>query len=345
MSEGKMMKIFQWHFGLYLVPLAFLLPTSNAQAAVNCTAMMASVNLGDITLANADNESITATLKYDCRNTYLFSRNVSICLAVDGGDYDQTDVFPRYMKNTTPTPSLAFTMKLPNNTIWGSRNYTGGSEYKTVVNVPGGTTTSFNVPIQISLSSGYNNISATPGNYTNDFVGGSTAMSYDVGGLFGGNINCSNKSLQSNTFPFKVQATVIKDCKVTTASDVNLGSQPANEINIPGNSNIGVTCTKTTPYNIGLAPKTPNPIGNTNGGGFLNGTGGNTDKVPYQLRSAVGTNGKKWGNNGSTIDTLTNGVTGTGSGAEQLNNVYVTVPSADFKPDTYTDTVTIHVNY
>lgn len=339
------MKIFQWHFGLYLVPLAFLLPTSNAQAAVNCTAMMASVNLGDITLANADNESITATLKYDCRNTYLFSRNVSICLAVDGGDYNQTDVFPRYMKNTTPTPSLAFTMKLPNNTIWGSRNYTGGSEYKTVVNVPGGTTTSFNVPIQISLSSGYNNISATPGNYTNNFVGGSTAMSYDVDGLFGGNINCSNKSLQSNTFPFKVQATVIKDCKVTTASDVNLGSQPANEINIPGNSNIGVTCTKTTPYNIGLAPKTPNPIGNTNGGGFLNGTGGNTDKVPYQLRSAVGTNGKKWGNNGSTIGTLTNGVTGTGSGAEQLNNVYVTVPSADFKPDTYTDTVTIHVNY
>lgn len=340
-----MMKIFQWHFGLYLVPLAFLLPTSNAQAAVNCTAMMASVNLGDITLANADNESITATLKYDCRNTYVFSRNVSICLAVDGGDYDQTDVFPRYMKNTTPTPSLAFTMKLPNNTIWGSRNYTGGSEYKTVVNVPGGTTTSFNVPIQISLSSGYNNSSATPGNYTNDFVGGSTAMSYDVDGLFGGNINCSNKSLQSNTFPFKVQATVIKDCKVTTASDVNLGSQPANEINIPGNSNIGVTCTKTTPYNIGLAPKTPNPIGNTNGGGFLNGTGGNTDKVPYQLRSTVGTNGKKWGNNGSTIGTLTNGVTGTGSGAEQLNNVYVTVPSADFKPDTYTDTVTIHVNY
>lgn len=339
------MKIFQWHFGLYLVPLAFLLPTSNAQAAVNCTAMMASVNLGDITPANADNESITATLKYDCRNTYVFSRNVSICLAVDGGDYDQNDVFPRYMKNTTATPSLAFTMKLPNNTIWGSRNYTGGSEYKTVVKVPGGTTTSFNVPIQISLSSGYNNISATPGNYTNNFDGGSTAMSYDVDGLFGGNINCSNKSLQSNTFPFKVQATVIKDCKVTTASDVNLGSQPANEINIPGNSNIGVTCTKTTPYNIGLAPKTPNPIGNTNGGGFLNGTGGNTDKVPYQLRSAVGTNGKEWGNNGSTIDTLTNGVTGTGSGAEQLNNVYVTVPSADFKPDTYTDTVTIHVNY
>lgn len=340
------MKIFQWHFGLYLVPLAFLLPTSNAQAAVNCTAMMASVNLGDITLANADNESITATLKYDCRNTYVFSRNVSICLAVDGGDYDQTAVFPRYMKNTTPTSSLAFTMKLPNNTIWGSRNYTGGSEYKTVVNVPGGTTTSFNVPIQISLSSGYNNISATPGNYTNNFVAGSTAMAVDISSLFNLTPNCSSKGLKPNEFPFTVQANVLKECKITANPGViSLGSEPAGEKNLSSNGKIGVTCTKTTPYNIGLAPKTPNPIGNTNGGGFLNGTGGNTDKVPYQLRSAVGTNGKEWGNNGSTIDTLTNGVTGTGSGAEQLNNVYVTVPSADFKPDTYTDTVTIHVNY
>lgn len=341
------MKLFQWHFGLYLIPLAFLLPSINAQAAVNCTASMPVVNLGEITPANADNESISATLTYNCRNTFVFSRDVSICLAVDGGDYNPTDVFPRYMKNTTPTPSLAFTMKLPNNTIWGSRNYPGGSEYKTVVIVPGGRTTSFNVPIQISLSSGYNNISATPGVYTNNFIGGSTAMSYDVDGLFGGNINCSDKSLQSNTFPFKVQATVIKDCKITANPGViSLGSEPASEKNISSNGKIGVTCTKTTPYNIGLAPMTPNPSGNTNGGGFLNGTGGNTDKVPYQLRSAVGTDGTKWGNNGSTFATLTNGVTGTSDdGSEKSHTVFVTVPSADFKPDNYSDKVTINVNY
>ena len=68
----------------------------------------------------------------------------------------------------------------------------------------------------------------------------------------------------------------------------------------------------------------------------MSGTGSNNDKVPYQLRSTSGLSGTKWNSNG---------VTRTGSGAEQLESVYVTVPSADFKPDTYTDTVTIHVNY
>jgi len=328
------MKIFQWHFGLYLVPLAFLLPTSNAQAAVNCTAMMASVNLGDITLANADNESITATLKYDCRNTYVFSRNVSICLAVDGGDYDQTDVFPRYMKNTTPTSSLAFTMKLPNNTIWGSRNYTGGSEYKTVVNVPGGTTTSFNVPIQISLSSGYNNISATPGNYTNNFVAGSTAMAVDISSLFNLTPNCSSKGLKPNEFPFTVQANVLKECKITANPGViSLGSEPAGEKNLSSNGKIGVTCTNTTPYTISLTPSN----NATNGVGTMSGSSGNTDKIPYILRKNSG--GYIWGN------VADDRVAGTGDGTIKTETVYVDVPNADVTPDSYSDTVTINVNY
>ena len=41
---------------------------------------------------------------------------------------------------------LMVVIMINKNTILGSRNYTGGSEYKTVVS--GGTTTSFNVPIQ-----------------------------------------------------------------------------------------------------------------------------------------------------------------------------------------------------
>lgn len=336
--------IFQWRYSPFLILGSLLLPINYAEAAVTCTASINDADLGDITPANADNESIVATLKYECRNTFVFPRNVSICLAVDGGSYNPSTILPRYM-NGPSSPDLAFTMKLPGGIVWSSRNYSDGSEYKTVVNVPGLRTTSFNVPIQISLSSGYNNVNAPPGIYTNNFIGGSTAMSYDVDGLFGGNINCSNKPLEPNIFPFKAQANVIKDCKVTTASDINLGKQSANESNIPGNGNIGVTCTKTTPYNIGLAPMTPSPNGNTNGEGLLNGTGSNTDKLPYQLRSTPGPSGTKWGNNGSTIGTLTNGVTGTGSGSEQLKNVYVTVPSADFKPDNYSDTVTIHVNY
>jgi len=46
-----------------------------------------------------------------------------------------------------------------------------------------------------------------------------------------------------------------------------------------------------------------------------------------------------------TRPNIGNGVKDIGNGLVQNKTVYVTVPSADFKPDTYTDTVTIHVNY
>ena len=38
-------------------------------------------------------------------------------------------------------------------------------------------------------------------------------------------------------------------------------------------------------------------------------------------------------------------VKGTGDGTAQLHTVYVTVPNTDVKPDNYSDTVTIRVNY
>lgn len=68
----------------------------------------------------------------------------------------------------------------------------------------------------------------------------------------------------------------------------------------------------------------------------MSGTGSNNDKVPYQLRSTSGLSGTKWNSDG---------VTRIGSGAEQLESVYVTVPSADFRRDNYSDTVTIKVSY
>ncbi|HSP85926.1 MAG TPA: spore coat protein U domain-containing protein, partial [Psychrobacter sp.] len=81
---------------------------------------------------------------------------------------------------------------------------------------------------------------------------------------------------------------------------------------------------------------------NTNGDGVMTGTGNNPDKVPYQLRSNA--SGEIWGNT-ATATSRGNGVASTGNGLVQPHTVYVTVPSADFKPDTYSDTVTVHVNY
>jgi spore coat protein U-like protein len=141
---------------------------------------------------------------------------------------------------------------------------------------------------------------------------------------------------------FEVTITIEKACAVTAgaASDISLGTVAATATNVAGNNTITVNCSTTTPYFIGLAPSNAD----TTGAGTMAGTGTNTDEVPYQLRSATGASGAVWGNT-ATATSVGNGVAGTGTGADATHTVYVTVPSANFTPDTYTDVVTVNVNY
>jgi spore coat protein U-like protein len=142
---------------------------------------------------------------------------------------------------------------------------------------------------------------------------------------------------------FQVKLIVEKSCTVMagSSSDINLGTHPATDTNIQGNNTISVNCSKTTPYYIGLAPSNAN----TTGAGVLAGvTSGNTDTIPYQLRQASGLSGAIWGDTATSAD-VGNGVTGSGTGANDSYTVYVTVPSANFTPDSYADTVAVHVNF
>lgn len=140
---------------------------------------------------------------------------------------------------------------------------------------------------------------------------------------------------------FQITITIQKACSVTAGagSNINLGTVASTAPNTSGTSNISVTCSKTTPYFIGLAPSN----NNTTGAGVMSGTGTNTDKVPYQLNSVSNT-GPVWGNT-ATATTVGNGVAGIGTGLPQPIPVYATAPSANFTPDTYTDTVTVNVNF
>lgn len=147
------------------------------------------------------------------------------------------------------------------------------------------------------------------------------------------------------TANFQVTITILKSCSVTAgaASNIALGSVVTTATNTTGTSNISVTCSKTTPYYIGLAPSNAS----TTGAGVMSGTGAipaNTDKVPYQLTSTPGAAGTIWGNT-ATATAVGNGVAGTGSGAAQSIPVYATAASANFTPDSYADTVTVNVNY
>ena len=143
---------------------------------------------------------------------------------------------------------------------------------------------------------------------------------------------------------FQVKMVIENSCTIAagTASDIDLGTHPATDTNIAGSNTITVNCSKTTPYYIGLAPSNAD----TGGAGVLSSTsgGGNTDQVPYQLRQTAGTAGIIWGDT-ATATAAGNGMAGTGTGADQTNTVYVTVPSADYTPDSYADTVTVHINF
>ena len=325
---------------------------ANSAVSVVCRAGMntdvgstGNVNIGSkITPVDANNASLTFTLNYSCTNLGSDAGYVSVCLGADGGSYSPTNISPRYMSINAPgtNPRLAFTMT-QNNILWGTRNGSG-SEYNSGSRpIAARSSIKGQTSIKFSLVSDPSNVNATPGVYTSNFLDtGNTTLRYEDNDLAHPTGDCTTGIQIPVRFPFTVQATVIPSCSVTSASDVNLGSHSASKKSIMGNnpSAINVTCTKGTPYTIGLMPSNKR----VDGAGVMSGTGGNTDKIAYQLRSTTGIAGQIWGNT-ATSTTLGNGVLGKINGVNQSYPVYVTVPSADFKPDDYSDIVNISVNY
>jgi len=352
------MKLFQWHFGLYLTPLGFLLLMSNVNAAnlpnVTCSAGMNTtagstgiVNFGTITGSNANTASTTGTLSYSCNNTGDTAGYVSVCLAVDGGEYDNNAVDGRYMQRSgsyflNRERRLNFTMTLPGGGLWSTRGK-AGSEYNSGSKAIGANSSiTDSVVINFAMKTGNGN--ATQGIYTNNFNLGHTALTFLTSTTSPApNCNASGIAQQSIRFPFIVQAAITPSCTIAAKSNVDLGTHSASETNIidSNSSAITVNCTNGGSYYIGLKPSN----NNLDGAGVMSGlSSGNTDKVPYQLRSTDGIEGKVWGNT-ATSTLVGNGVADFGIGSNKSHTVFVTVPSADFRPDNYSDTVTINVNY
>jgi spore coat protein U-like protein len=142
---------------------------------------------------------------------------------------------------------------------------------------------------------------------------------------------------------FLVQITVAKACSVTAgnASNIDFGTVNSSATGLVASSNISVTCSKTTPYNVGLMPSNTS----TTGAGVMKSVAPatNSDTVAYQLRSVSAT-GPVWGST-ATPTAVGNGVAGTGTGAAQTIPVFATVANANVTPDSYSDTVTVTVNY
>ena len=145
----------------------------------------------------------------------------------------------------------------------------------------------------------------------------------------------------TSTSTFQVLINVAKACSVTAGagSNINFGTVDSSATGLTANSNISVTCSKSTPYNVGLLPSN----NSTTGAGVMAPAVAGPDTVAYQLRSVSAT-GPVWGST-ATPTAVGNGVAGTGTGAAQTIPVFATVANANVTPGAYADTVTVQVNY
>ena len=136
---------------------------------------------------------------------------------------------------------------------------------------------------------------------------------------------------------FDVTLTIIADCTIAT-NQLDFGSAQgvlASAVN--ASTSLNVTCTNTTPYNVGL--NAGSGTGSTITARLMSGTGANTSTVAYTLKQTSG--GANWGNTQGT-DT----VSGTGSGTSQSLTVYGNIPAqATPQPDAYKSTITATVYF
>jgi len=300
------------------VSLWLLLSPEEAQANVVCSLTGQTINFGTSNTA-------TGSIGYSCTSYNLLSTSLTLCSQLGSPSYPGTTAQPKMLGSSA---SLSFNLykDAGHTTVWVGSNVLTKS-----ITVPAFGTVSGTMLFYGAIPSGQG---APAGNYTGYFY--STTLGMVNFGSCAQNVlltfDGTNNTLTAT-------ATVANACTVT-ASNLALGTVAATSTAIAGSTTLSVTCPSGTAYYIGLAPSN----GSTTGSGTMTGTGGNTDKPAYQLRSTSGSSGTIWGNT-ATSTSVGNGVAGTGNGAAQNRTVYATMPNANYRPDTYSDTVTINVNY
>lgn len=150
-------------------------------------------------------------------------------------------------------------------------------------------------------------------------------------------VSCETGGEQGNpsTFSFIATANVPNSCVVNAATDLDFGSILAIQTGtIDRSSSISVTCTRRTPWQIGLS-NGANPSSNLR---RMAGPGGQF--IEYQLYR----NPERWDRWGSTLNVDT--VAGTGSGTSQPVTVYGRILNQWLtRAGAYSDTITVVVTY
>ncbi|MDG5475528.1 spore coat protein U domain-containing protein [Citrobacter freundii] len=318
----------------HLLLIATVLFCPAISHAVTCSVSnVQPINLGSVNPLSATGATSSMTFNYTCAKELGDAlAGINLCFNI-GTSAVSGQVTPRNMSlNGTPAQTLAYQLyQDPGHTkVWGSQYQSGTTFPMVQLNLLNLTpvTGSLTVSAQIVTPQ----TSAVPGNYQDTYTTATAFVTLNPGLLLPPT-TCGDTV--AARLPFTVSATVSKQCNITSATDISFAPARATGRNLTASNTVGVACSNNTPYTIGLQPSN----GNTTGNGVMTGTGSNTDKVPYQLSSTPGPSGTVWGN------TSLNTVTGNGTGTTTSYPVYATVPSANYTPDSYADTVTIAVTY
>jgi spore coat protein U-like protein len=291
------------------------------------------INFGPVNPLSTTGATSTMTFSYTCTKELGDTlAGINLCFNI-GASAVSGQVTPRNMSlSGNPTRTLTYQLYQGANgtNVWGSQ-YQAGTTFPMVqLNLLNLTpvTGSLTVSAQIVTPQ----TAAVPGNYQDSYTTATAFVTLNPGLLFPPT-TCGDTV--AARFPFTVSAVVSKQCNITSATNISFTPTKATGRNLTASNTIGVACSNNTPYTIGLQPSN----GNTAGSGQMTGTGTNADKVPYQLSSTPGPSGTVWGN------TALNTVAGNGTGTTMAYPVYATVPSANYTPDSYADTVTVVVTY
>lgn len=141
----------------------------------------------------------------------------------------------------------------------------------------------------------------------------------------------------TGTATFDVSMKIVANC-VIAATPLDFGqTQGVLSAAVNVNTSLNVTCTNTTPYNVGLNAGTGSGSSGTTR--FMAGTGGNTATIGFNLFQTAGAT--LWGDTQGT-----NTVGGVGNGTAQTLTVYGQVPIQSTPiPDTYRSTITATVYF
>lgn len=318
---------------LWLLLIALQLSPCISHAVTCNVSNVSPVNFAQVSPLATTGPTTSMTFNYSCaKELGDVLAGINLCFNI-GNSAVSGQISTRTMYSAGPpasTLNYQLYQNAGNTVVWGSQ-YQAGTTFPMVqlslLNLTP-VTGSMTIYGQVSTPQS----TAVPGRFQDSYTSATAFVTMNAG-LLAPPTSCG--TTVAATFPFNVTATVVKQCNISYANNVSFGNVTASQSNITSFNSLGVACTSNTPYTIGLVPSNSN----TAGSGAMKGTGSNTDTVPYQLRSTSGITGTVWGN------TAQNTVAGTGTGSTVAYTVYGTVPSANYRPDSYSDTVTINVNY